>query len=305
MASVERGLQGDPRGMVALRKLTNVMDYLREFKGHWQEAASRIGRAEGHALDTETTELGRYMAVPGTNMTAGDLAAKAVLMDAGFSEQEAKTFTLTSEPELLKFISDFGKGGGRQSNPLADLMLPFKRTTANIWEQGLYRTPVLGEILQAMRPSMGFEKTPLKGRLLQQGIGGAVGYGAGVASAQMDPVSAKHFRRFASNFGGMYSLPISAGIMGGQAYAAGKPVLPAAARATIQGLPLPTTQPFTDVTKLLFGDAKGNHPIPKEFIPAIMRQTEDPFDALVGGISSPFDKFIPAGQQGFDWRGPK
>jgi hypothetical protein len=299
MASIERAFNGDPRGMTALKLLSDIPSYLKGLKANWQEAAQSIGRAEGHALGINPTATEKALSAPGTFMTSGDVTARNILMSAGFSEEEARRFTLTNEPELLKAVADFNKG--KKGNPLLDLLFPFRRTPANIWEQGGYRTPIVGEILQRMRAV----PDPFKERMIQQGLGAASGLAAGAASAQMDPVTAKHFRRFASNLGGMYSLPVSAGVMAGQAYRAGKPVLPAAAAATIQGLPLPAAQPLTDIKNFIFGTAKGEHPLPSGLVPAYLRKT-DPLEALIGAVvPSPFDQFIPAGQQGFDWRGPK
>ncbi len=251
MASIEKGLAGDARGWAALKELT-PMNFLREhLNAHTlEEAQSAIGRAEGVALGPNASITQKIIAAPGRFMTAGDIAARNILQRAGFTEGEARVITLTGEPEsaLGRNIVRFGKAkteGGKPS-ALAQLMFPFKRTTTNIFEQGLQRIPGAGFVAQAARDV----PDPIKTQLVQQGIGGAVGAGSAALGASLDPESAKTARRFVTNFGGQYSLPAGIGFAMGQAARKGKSPVAGALNEAKYSLPLPTAEPLYEWGKL-------------------------------------------------------
>lgn len=245
MAGIESHLSGDPRGMALLKKLT-PQRFASEWKMAEDEAKRRI--SEGELGRAETALLGHGKASevlqwPGVMMTSGDLASRNILMEAGFTGDEARRITLTSEPELdtFKKIANFSKG-----NPLLQMFQPFARTPANIAEQGLQRTPGIGFLARTGESA----KDSLQQQLVQQGLGlgaGAVGYEVG---QNVDPnsVTGKVTRRVASNIAGQYSLPMSIGLAAGQAKAAGRPVLSRATAAAVSdALPLPSVaQPVSD-----------------------------------------------------------
>ena len=269
MGALEHGLAGDPRGWVALKSL-NPVAFAQEYKGSFKEAAKLIGRAEGHPL-SETANVGEaILATPGTWMTAGDVAARRFLERAGFSADEARRITLTSEPELPAFkrLANVTKG-----SPLLQTLLPFTRTPANIGEQGAERIPGLGFLVQSMRET----PDPIRQQLVQQGLSTAVAGGAGLIGASLDPEAAKIARRYVSNFGGQYSIPATVGFTAGQAIREGKPVVSAAAlRGVSQSLPLPTTEPITEWVEFLSGEGR----IPGGAMPRDIRDMLFPADTV-------------------------
>ena len=267
MGALEHGLAGDPRGWAVMKSM-NPVAFAQEYKGSLEEAAKLIGRAEGRPL-SEAANLGEtLLATPGTYMTAGDVAARRFLERAGFSADEARRITLTSEPELPAFkrLANVTKG-----SPLLQTLLPFTRTPANIGEQGAERIPGLGFLTQSMREA----PDPIRQQLVQQGLSTAVAGGAGLLGASLDPEAAKIARRYVSNFGGQYSIPATVGFTAGQAIREGKPVVSTAAlRGVSQSLPLPTTEPITEWVKFLSGEGR----VPAGVMPRDVRDLLFPAD---------------------------
>ena len=263
MSSIEKGLSGDPRGWALLNDIKDPTRFIREFFGSAEEAKRLVGRAEGTALSEAATLPEQVLAMPGTLMTAGDLAARKILLRHGFTEEEARRITLTAEPELpfARTIAEFGK-----RSPLAQMLLPFRRTPANILEQGAMRTPILGSIVQGLRET----PDPLRIQALQQALGLGAGGAAYLAGEALPEEEAKILRRYVSNIAGQYSLPASIGFVAGEAARQGRPVIPAAIRETAGALPLPTTQPITELAQFI--QAPTTAPIPRAAYPGMFRQ---------------------------------
>lgn len=269
MGALEHGLSGDERGWGAAKALLNPK-FFKDFFSNLEEAKLILargegGRAEQGILEHGPEQLKTLLAAPGTAMTAGDVTARRILMNAGFSEDEARRITLTSEPELPFFK---GVAESHKNSPLGQFLFPFRRTPANIGEQGGQRLPGLGLLVQGMRDT----PDPLQQQLVQQGLGLGVGFGGYEAGKHTDPETAKWLRRYISNLGGQYSLHAGLGFGAGQAVRAGQnPTSSTAARAAQQALPLPTTEPVEELLKYLFGGLQKKD-IPRGAMPAQLHE---------------------------------
>lgn len=243
MAGLEAHLSGDPRGMEVLRRL-NPQEFLSRWSQARTEAQRLIAEGELGRAETQITGAGpaqNIMQWPGVQMTAGDVAARQILVEAGFTEEEARRITMTAEPELAaaKKVANFSKG-----STLLQILQPFARTPANIAEQGAMRTPGLGLVVQNL---MRETPDPWKQQLVQQGLGLAAGGAGYVAGSELDPETARIARRYMTNIGGQYSLPVGLGFAAGQAAAAGKEPLSAQTAANLyNALPLPSTAPLAN-----------------------------------------------------------
>jgi len=273
MAGIEHMLAGDPRGVALLSKLSPVR-FLQEYKKSFQEAGELIAAGEAGRAETSIVPGGgitaKVLELPGQTMTAGDVAARRILQEAGFTEDEARTITLTSEPEALTFrrLANLSKG-----SPLLQILQPFARTPANIAEQGFRRTPLIGFINQMYRET----PDPLRQQIAQQGLGLAEMLGAGAVGSQVDPETSRGLRTYLTNLGGQYSLPANIGFAVGQAIRSGKPLGPAAVGAAAgQGLPLPTIGPALEWGKFL---TEGGTP-PGGMIPRDLRELLFPSQQL-------------------------
>lgn len=280
MGALEAGLSGDARGWAALRQLSPTK-FLMEYSKALPEASVLTGRAEGAfsraempGFKTQPSHFELATSTPGILLTAGDVAARRILQAAGFGEKQARMITLTSEPELtaMKGIADFGKQKVTGStSKLVQFLFPFRRTPANIIEQGSMRIPVLGSFVQSYRGT----PDPRALQALQQGLGaatGGVGFGIG---ANVDPETARTTRRYLSNVAGRYSLPTTMGFVAGQAYQQGKSPWAGAALGATQAFPLPSTEPIADWGRYVgSGGPFGEAPIPRGAIPSEFRQPE-------------------------------
>lgn len=263
MAGIEAHLNGDPRGMEVLSRL-NPRDFVRRWNVARQGEAQRlieegeIGRAETQALGHSSAS--KLFQWPGVQMTAGDVAARQILEEAGFSADEARRITMTSEPETLaaKRAANFSKG-----SPLLQMFQPFARTPANIAEQGALRVPFLGSAVQYLGRET---PDPLKLQMIQQGLGlagGAAGYALG---SELDPETARIARRYLTNIAGQYSLPVGAGFALGQTMQRGGNALDASTEL-YNALPLPSTAPAANwVTAAKTGK------VPRGFMPPQLAQ---------------------------------
>lgn len=260
--AVEAILKGDPRGLPLLKEAWNPAEFTRGMWRSKDEAFDALRRGElgRDAIDDRVAQQGmdtfdNATLLPGWAMTAGDSHARRLLERHGFSPEEARNMTLTGEPQanLTRQISNFGKGSW-----LGNLMMPFKRTPANILETGSQRIPGIGAFVNEQ---MGRD---LSGReaAVEQGLGGLLGLGAyGAAAVNPDDASRRNIRRYVTNFGGRYSLPVSLGYMAGDASARDRSL-----KQTLrdpftydQIFPLPTTQPLQElVAKPLFGSDSSN-----------------------------------------------
>lgn len=266
MGSLTKALSGDTRGLSALGELANPANFLREAWKARNEAVELIRRGELGRAETEFAEgtgealkdWQHIVASPGYMMTSGDLGARRILMRHGFSDDEARTMTLTAEPELKA-----GRGLAEMAkrSPFLQFLFPFRRTPVNIMEQGAHRTLGLGFITQSQRPTA----DPLLEQFVQQGLGAGVGYGASQLGEEMDPETARVLRRYVTNAAGQYSLPAGIGFAIGQSRQRGLPALSGVtARAVEQALPLPTAEPVMDLMSFLGGGR-----VPRGWVPGM------------------------------------
>lgn len=266
---LESGMSGDPRGWSLLKNMFNAKQLGKDFIESLKPAASAIGRAEGD-IETNPSLPHEIMSLPGTAMTAGDMSSRNAITRAGFSEPEARTATLTSEPELFLFkkLADMFKGSARNPNDLtkvaAEMAFPFKRTPANIAEQGSFRFPGLGFLMQGMREN----PDPVRQQIVQQLMNAGIGAGSYMLSSNLDPESAKIARKYVSNLAGPHSMMASAGFAAGQARRAGNPVLSGKTYQEFANtLPLPTHQALQDWIKFAGDLPQGKLSIPQGMVP--------------------------------------
>lgn len=240
--ALERGIAGDPRGWAVLNELKNPWNFFKEYPSALKEAGDLVGRAEGFAMADATSGTEKLLTAPGTFLTGGDVAIRRILTRHGFSDDEARIITMTSEP-FTKSGHKFTHLGGL----IWDVTAPFKRTPTNLVEQGLLRTPGFGFIQQGIGAARGTRAAdPLKLQLLQQALGGGIGYGSYKASENMTPEQARLARRFITNAAGPYSLLAAAGMAAGQARRRGQPIAGTTVRNTLQQLPMPSIEPIQD-----------------------------------------------------------
>lgn len=275
MFALERHLAGDPRGTKALELIGSPANWGAKYADSWDEAVMRIGQSEragGEMIGQAPTATRKFLAAPGTMMTAGDITTRRLLQTAGFSETEARMATLTSEPEtaFFKSISNLG----RSQSPLMQMMLPFSKTVSNIGEQGAMRIPILGEFVQAARE----QADPATTRLLQQALGLGVGTAAGgvgyLAGEDGGPtgLGERMTRSLISNAAGAYSLPATIGFAVGDALGRGKEN-PAwqGVKSGFNELPLPAVDlPLgyaSALNDLLHGDVN----VPSGTVPSVLR----------------------------------
>lgn len=291
--AIESVLKGDPRGMTLLKEL-NPVSFIGRGKEAFPEAIGAIGRAEGKALAESGNNAERALALPGIAMTTYDVVARKLAKLAGYSEDEARVMTLTNEPgtsggpvaNLMKRIAGFGRG-----NPLGQVLFPFSRTPANLFEQGLDRIPGVGVLTNAVKdPAF---RSSVKDQLVEQGLGAGIIGANYVAGENLDPDSARVARRFTTNLAGRHSLGAALGMALGQAKREGKP-LSSATGQVINNLPLPSAQPAMELNNFLFGNAAGDHPTPRglQFAPGhwpddplvqkIMKMLEDEGSSSTG-----------------------
>lgn len=247
MAGIELALSGDPRGMEILKQL-NPVSFGRGIKENWPEAQrlikeGELGRHEGLNIDPDGV-IGRLnqevLAAPGTAMTAGDVTARKVLETGGVDDKMARRFTLTSEPEFkfFKDLANLWKG-----STVGSLIAPFKRTPANITEQGMIKAPLLGFLIQHNRVL----PDSIRQQVVQQLMSAGVGVGA-YELGEANPDN-RALRKFITNLAGSYSMPATIGMALGQASGRGqspsKVLLTPRVAENFVG-PIPTTEPITD-----------------------------------------------------------
>lgn len=295
-SALEAGLSGDPRGWEVLRNNWNPVAFIRKFgdKELWMEANEQlrrgeIGRAEGlgpldiNNMSSAGQKWNTGMAAPGLAMTVGDLAARRALLDAGFSLDEARTMTLTSEP-----ASDFAQWALRgKRSTLSDILFPFKRTPLNIMEQG-------GQRMGGSALSKLFGDSTKSWQ--EVGVQTGLGAGAAVGGYQLgqeldDPRSTGQnmLRRQASNFAGRYSLPVSLGVIAGQTIGQDKYLNRRdIERAMETAIPLPGIDALVDTGAYVAGKAgltaNQNPRLPRNLIPFGLRSEDEP--QMLGNLAS-------------------
>jgi len=291
MSAIEHVLSGDSRGWQVLREMT-PMAFAKEYPKAFDEAASLIAHAqEGAAVGRAEViggKLGRqaegYLALPGVAMTAGDVTARRFLERAGFSGDEARRITLTSEP-----FTRWGHGGASLKSWLWNMLFPFKRTPINIAEQGGLRTPGLGSLLQALP---GAPPASVRTQLVRQGMGVGSALGAEQIGEHLTPEQARTYRRYLTNLGGQYSAPVAVGFTVGQARRAGRPMTQGLVRGAMNALPLPSGDPLLEWGRFL--QAPRTAEVPRGAYPAVLRESIGPFlKWLKGQQPSEFNRLFP------------
>lgn len=287
-------------GQAALKTAMNPAKWL---KGFWEkrgEAFTKLhdveeqGRAGSFIEPANKNLLDQAAEIPAGWMLAGDMNSRDFLEEAGIDEATVRKITNTAEPQraLWKNVVNWGKAkagpndeGG--TSALAQAMLPFKRTAANIMENGTERTPILGSIINYR----GDEnlRIPWKEQAVQQGIGTgafAAGYEAGLHTDEKVNKDFK-IRSMVSNMGGNYALLTSAGFAAGQAARLGKSPLSGAVREyTTNGIPLPTAEPINDMLsvgqKVVEGQPLSQSDFPSALKPKIFDFLLDDLPASLG-----------------------
>lgn len=301
---LEHKMVNDPRGDEMLSNVFSTQfpkRLVQAFKSG--EAADAIGAAERaeKSVGEAVSPIEEFLAKPGEAMTAGDQASRHLGEVSGFTPAEMRTATMTNEPSgiigaklnnMFKTKLPDGKGGYIDST-LTKLMLPFKRTSANIIDRGIERTPGIGALYQrygkaeADRDSGGMQ-------LVQQGLGGGVYTASYLAGSRMDPKDPNvyRYRKIMADAAGPYSMLASAGFMAGLAKARGKsgmsPHLTGVSTA-FGDMPLPTTRTPMELAKFGAGVLSGQalskplHPkskglakyLPHGFYPGVLADVDE------------------------------
>lgn len=294
MGGIEHALSGltqngklDPRGLAVVKDLlttnkfgSGVVKAIRKGEAGRliHDAAERTEGVMGQAGPKMFRDL---VSSPGKAMAAGDISARNILMANGFTEAEARTMTLTAEPNTSwgQAIAKFKKGAqtkGGQKSIAVNLALPFYRTAVNQMERSLERTPIVGIFAQRAKDIS--ERDPAAVQFAQQTIGGGVAGAAfllGTSMPNTDPTNPtnKIVRKFINEIGGQYGTLVSMAFVSGQAYANGKSTLGAIKQRLTSGdLPLPSVQPINDASNLIQG-LMGEKPmsLPGGVLPGIFR----------------------------------
>lgn len=271
MGAIEHIAQKDPRGYAALKAMNPVkfLSYMQQVR---PEAEDILLKAEGHLGEGIVSKI---LVSPGEFLTMGDLAAERILIESGFGADEAARMLLKNEPltatglNIAHFPAMETEGG--KSALLLKLALPFKRTLANYFEQGLERTPGLGYFAQKAKDI----PDSFAAQLAQQGIGGVMG-GIGFVLGAMFPIETKAqvgeeqatssretanlVRKTISNFAGPYGMPTTMGFAAGQAFASQKSIGKSMLDAATRSAPMPSLEyigSFYDAaTSVLSGEAE-------------------------------------------------
>jgi len=250
MGAVEAAMSGDKRGLKALKLLyTNPIKNTKDYFGDsMKEARGRVtdSMERGDIADVEALGHGwkkEIITAPATAMTAGDIAARKILMKAGFTELEARALTLTSEPHsgIAKSIGSFRKAKGAKGTVsiAAKMMLPFYRTASNQIEQSALR--LFGN---GLREHWNQAPVSVRQRAAELGISTAVGVGSFALGASVPPESAPLVLKAINNFFGPYGATASAAFLIGASYQKsdelGDAVKKGLWRYVQTGAPLPT-----------------------------------------------------------------
>lgn len=285
MASIEHTMAGDRRGLAALKLLLNPKNFPKEWASARVEAGERIAQAEGRTeglMGQQGPEIYRQIVgAPAKAMTAGDIAAKRLLMRAGFTKEEVERITLTNEPyhAIGRGITALKKGarteGGKRSW-FFDMTIPFYRTATNQLESGLERMPFgLGAIYQKVAKDIPDSNK----KIIAQQMLSAGGFGASYLLGTVTPEDdVKWVRKVLGDFGGQYGAIYSAAFLMGQAKRRGKSQIMAAAGSAANSTPLPTMDVITNTATMLkkldegksFGFNKEDAHLPIKVLPGIL-----------------------------------
>lgn len=265
MASLEHILANDSRGWEALKQLSP-----RNFGRMWyqsiKEAEYRIAnaeeRTEGQLAQAGPAWWRQMSSLPGQGMTAGDIAIRDILKNAGFSEEEARRITLTNEPRsgpghAFAELKKSAKTEGGKRSWLINMMMPFYRTATNQMENSFERLPAgIGLLYQKYAMDV---QDPRNIQIAQQLISNfgvtPLSFGLGTIVPKED---SKYVVKFLNDFGGQYGNIAAAAFVAGQAYQGGKSEIGAVTARGLRDLPLPDTQVpaemITYLRALLVGD---------------------------------------------------
>ena len=246
MAGLELHMAGDQMGARILAQMTPA-NWAREYAKALPEARQLITNVAAMSQERfGVSVFNKILQFPAVGMMAGDIATRNVLKAAGMSEELARRYTLTSEPAipLLRNIANIQRSG-----PIGQMLLPFARTVANIVEQSLIRTPLIGPMVQAKFPALAH---PAAVQAQQQLLGTAVPLAAGAigyATPEGDTFETRtlgaFLRGLTSNVAGPASGLASVGFGVGKALQRPEPklgdVVASAGREALQTIPLPTT----------------------------------------------------------------
>lgn len=284
MGAVEHWMAGDPRGLLALKALS-PSNFMRRFSNEGIAAGKQAiynsaERTEGELGKAGPAWFKRLTKYPGEMMTAGDHSARSILMDAGFTEAEARRITLTSEPELGigRMVTGAKRGArtaGGKVSWLANMAVPFYKTATNQFEQGLMRTPALGILVQKFGRDM---PDPIKVQLAQQVVSGSVGGASFLLGTQVPKEDSKYVIKFLNNFGGQYGLVMTAAFVAGQASVSDTNEVGAITEHAVQQLPMFDAKPLYDISNLLRAVTYGDRDLktPSGIIPGLIDWRENP-----------------------------
>jgi hypothetical protein len=304
MGAIEHALTLDPRGFQALKLLMNPTNFSKRWmtaiKGEAEQLlVSAEERTEGQFAQAGPEAWKRIARVPGRGMVAGDVAARDILMEAGFSADEARKITLTANLDypITRGLEAAKKGaqteGGKKSF-FWNMALPFYRTAANQFERGMERTPGLGIFAQNLWKDT---PDPWKLQFVQQVMGGST-IGASYVLGMITPEEfGKTGIKFLNNFGGQYGVPMSMAFAAGQAAGKGKDLkgqFGAALQRLIQrDLPMPTVDPIMNTVNSGLDIAGGEpenilkHP-PIPIPPALTPAPYEEAGRILGLAAAPF-----------------
>lgn len=281
MGSIEAGLSGDSRGWKALKELS-PLNFGKEYRLSWEEARERLGDA------TERVEhIGKVgpdwfkhgTSMPAHLLLAGDVAGRRILMNAGFTEAEARSFNLTGEPfaTLNKAMGNAVKTKGPHGHNswALRMMLPFYRTNANQLEQNILRIPVFGSLA---RKYWAQAPVSLRTEVVQQATTLGMGGTAYAMGATFDEKYDKLSIKFLSNFGGVYGTTTALAYMAGASAKKGNPKgkqLSDAITGFLQrDMPLPSADIFFSMSKAFFAltddNPNTNPTLPYGLVPPLL-----------------------------------
>lgn len=291
MGSLEHAISGDRRGMEALVKLANPLNFIKGYGRGLVEAGDLAQEAAGRGEVSEALQNSHWLtrdviSGPGRLMTAGDISARDVLMSAGFTADEAKAMTLTDEPsqKWAQAITNIKRGPGAESWAM-QTAFPFVRTVVNQVESGVERFPALGALYQLKRADRIDSNNLIRA---QQILGtGVIGVSAMIGTmvppdAMMTPLAGK----ILSNVGGQYGTLAAAAFLAGQALQAGdENALIKFVDSMAYAVPLPSTGIVSEATNLAEKVVEGNvepNDIPNAIWPQALKP--DTTEAISGFV---------------------
>jgi hypothetical protein len=292
MAAIEGILSGDSRAFPLITELLSpagMTRFIKEYHTAAPEAqklienaaSGGVGRAEMGNLGGLGKAVQSGIEIPGLMMTTSDVVGRNILMRFGYSADEARTITLTSQP-----FTSTGHGYAGIRGWLASMLAPFRRTPTNVVEQGFLRTPGVGFMTQAS----GAPPANLRTQLVRQGMGIGVGVGSEQIGEHMSPENARLYRRYLTNYAGQYGLQAALGLTIGAAKQAGRPWQQGLVSGVSRALPLPTMDPVLEP----FNFFANKGPVPRGWYPAGTVDTvKDIYKFLRPKPKSDYDRLFP------------